>query len=138
MIVTFEELQAFLAEHFPQGARYGTLQGLGDGWAEMKLEVDDEHLRPGGTVSGPAMMALADVAVYAALLGKIGLVPLAVTSNLNINFLRKPVAHSPIRAKANMLRIGRTSAVGEVYIHSEGLEEPVAHATSIYAIPAAR
>ena len=77
MIVTFEELQAFLAEQFPQGARYGTLQELGDGWAEMKLEVAEEHLRPGGTVSGPAMMALADVALYAALLGKIGLVPTA-------------------------------------------------------------
>ena len=138
MIVTFEELQAFLAEQFPQGARYGTLQELGDGWAEMKLEVAEEHLRPGGTVSGPAMMALADVALYAALLGKIGLVPLAVTSNLNINFLRKPVAHCPIRARASMLRIGKTSGVGEVYILSDGLEDPVAHATITYAIPAQR
>ena len=138
MIVTFEELQAFLAEQFPQGARYGTLQELGDGWAEMKLEVAEEHLRPGGTVSGPAMMALADVALYAALLGKIGLVPLAVTSNLNINFLRKPVAHSPIRARASMLRTGKTSGVGEVYILSDGLEDPVAHATITYAIPAQR
>ncbi|PXX92414.1 phenylacetic acid degradation protein [Marinobacter vulgaris] len=138
MIVTFEELQAFLAEQFPQGARYGTLEKLGDGWAEMKLDVDDEHLRPGGTVAGPAMMGLADVALYAALLGKIGLVPLAVTSNLNINFLRKPVAHSPIRARANMLRVGRASGVGEVYVYSDGLEDPVAHATITYAIPAKR
>ena len=138
MMVTFEELQAFLAEQFPQGARYGTLQELGDGWAEMKLEVAEEHLRPGGTVSGPAMMALADVALYAALLGKIGLVPLAVTSNLNINFLRKPVAHSPILARASMLRVGKTSGVGEVYILSDGLEDPVAHATITYAIPAQR
>ncbi|KPQ00255.1 PaaI family thioesterase [Marinobacter sp. HL-58] len=138
MIVTFEELQAFLAEQFPQGARYGTLEKLGDGWAEMKLEVDEEHLRPGGTVSGPAMMGLADVALYAALLGKIGLVPLAVTSNLNINFLRKPVAHSPIRARANMLRIGRATGVGEVFVHSEGMEDPVAHATITYSIPARR
>ncbi|MEP1265743.1 MAG: PaaI family thioesterase, partial [Marinobacter sp.] len=98
----------------------------------------EEHLRPGGTVSGPAMMALADVALYAALLGKIGLVPLAVTSNLNINFLRKPVAHSPIRARASMLRVGKTSGVGEVYILSDGLEDPVAHATITYAIPAQR
>ncbi|WP_148861631.1 PaaI family thioesterase [Marinobacter fonticola] len=138
MTVTFEELQAFLAEQFPQGARYGTLEGLGDGWAEMKLEVDEGHLRPGGTVSGPAMMGLADVALYAALLGKIGLVPLAVTSNLNINFLRKPVAHSPIRARANMLRIGRATGVGQVYVYSEGMEEPVAHATITYSIPANR
>lgn len=138
MIVTLEELQTFLAEQFPQGDRYGTLESLGDGWAEMKLDVDEGHLRPGGTVSGPAMMALADVAVYAALLGKIGLVPLAVTSNLNINFLRKPVAHSPIRARANMLRVGRSSGVGEVYVYSDGLEEPVAQATITYSIPAKR
>ena len=77
MIITFEELQAFLDEQFPQGEAYGTLQKLGDGWAEMKLEVDEAHLRPGGTVSGPAMMGLADVTLYAALLSKIGLVPLA-------------------------------------------------------------
>ncbi|MEP1194520.1 MAG: PaaI family thioesterase, partial [Marinobacter sp.] len=105
---------------------------------EMKLEVAEEHLRPGGTVSGPAMMALADVALYAALLGKIGLVPLAVTSNLNINFLRKPVAHSSIRAQAKMLRIGRASGVGEVFIYSDCLVEPVAHATITYSIPAKR
>ena len=75
MIITFEELQAFLDEQFPQGEAYGTLQKLGDGWAEMKLDVDEAHLRPGGTVSGPAMMGLADVTLYAALLSKIGLVP---------------------------------------------------------------
>ena len=85
MQVTFGELKAFLEDHFPQGTAYGTLEELGDGWAEMKLEVDDGHLRPGGTVSGPVMMGLADVAMYAALLGKIGLVPLAVTTNFNIN-----------------------------------------------------
>ncbi|WP_288352370.1 PaaI family thioesterase [uncultured Marinobacter sp.] len=138
MVVTFEELQSFLTEQFPQGARYGSLEKLGDGWAEMKLEVEEEHLRPGGTVAGPAMMGLADVALYAALLGKIGLLPLAVTSNLTINFLRKPVAHSPIRARANILRIGSASGVGEVYVYSDGMDEPVAHATITYAIPPRR
>ncbi|MFL1455956.1 PaaI family thioesterase [Marinobacter sp. GN3S48] len=135
MIITFEELQAFLDEQFPQGAAYGSLQKLGDGWAEMKLEVDEEHLRPGGTVSGPAMMGLADVTLYAALLSKIGLVPLAVTTNLNINFLRKPVAHAPIWARATMLKVGRTMGVGEVFVYSEGVEEPVAHSTMTYSIP---
>lgn len=138
MIVTFEELQAFLAEQFPQGARFGTLEELGDGWAEMKLEVDEEHLRPGGTVSGPAMMGLADVTLYAALLSKIGLVPLAVTTNLNINFLRKPKAHQPIRARATMLKVGRTMGVGEVFVYSQGVEEPVAHSTMTYSIPPRR
>lgn len=137
MIITFEELQAFLDEQFPQGAAYGTLQKLGDGWAEMKLEVDEEHLRPGGTVSGPAMMGLADVTLYAALLSKIGLVPLAVTTNLNINFLRKPAAHKPIWARATMLRVGRTMGVGEVFVYSEGGDEPVAHSTMTYSIPPA-
>ena len=135
MIITFEELQAFLDEEFPQGAAYGTLQKLGDGWAEMKLEVDEEHLRPGGTVSGPAMMGLADVTLYAALLSKIGLVPLAVTTNLNINFPRKPVAHQPIWARATMLKVGRTMGVGEVFVYSEVAEEPVAHSTMTYSIP---
>lgn len=135
MIITFDELQAFLQEQFPQGAAYGTLQKLGDGWAEMKLEVDEGHLRPGGTVSGPAMMGLADVTVYAALLSRIGLVPLAVTSNLNINFLGKPAAHQPLWARATMLKVGRRMGVGEVFVYSQGVERPVAHSTMTYAIP---
>lgn len=135
MTVTFEQLKGFLSEQFPQGERFGTLEALGDGWAEMRLAVSDDHLRPGGTVSGPALMALADVAVYAALLGKIGLVPLAVTINLNINFMNKPAANRDVIAVAKMLKIGRRLAVGEVYLNSEGDEDPVAHATLTYSIP---
>lgn len=135
MKMTLEELDKFLHEQFPQGAAYGTLRKLGDGWAEMSLDVDDGHLRPGGTVSGPVMMGLADVTVYAALLSKIGPVPLAVTTNLNINFLRKPAAHTPIWARATMLKVGRTMGVGEVFVYSEGGEEPVAHSTMTYSIP---
>jgi len=135
MKVTFGELKGFLEDQFPQGTAYGTLEELGDGWAEMKLDVDDDHLRPGGTVSGPVMMGLADVAMYAALLGKIGLVPLAVTTNFNINFMRKPAAHAAVWARATLLKVGRTMAVGEVSIYSTGMEEPVAHATMTYSIP---
>ncbi|WP_226598022.1 PaaI family thioesterase [Marinobacter nauticus] len=135
MKVTFEELKDFLEVQFPQGAAYGSLEALGDGWAEMTLAVEDDHLRPGGTVSGPAMMALADVTMYAALLSRIGLVPLAVTTNLNINFLRKPVAHAPIRAWATLLKVGRTMGVGEVFVYSDGMEDPVAHSTMTYSIP---
>ena len=138
MRITAGQLEDFLAEQFPQGARYGALERLGDGWAEMKLEVSDEHLRPGGTVSGPALMGLADIALYAALLTQIGLVPLAVTSNLNINFLRKPVANCPVIASARMLRVGKAMGVGEVYLRSQGNDDPVAHATISYAIPAER
>lgn len=138
MRITAGQLEDFLAQQFPQGARYGVLERLGDGWAEMKLEVGDEHLRPGGTVSGPALMGLADVALYAALLSQIGLVPLAVTTNLNINFLRKPAANCPVIACARMLRVGKAMGVGEVYLRSEGNDAPVAHATISYAIPAER
>jgi uncharacterized protein (TIGR00369 family) len=133
-----EQLQAFLDEQFPQGAAFGTLCELGDGSAKMMLDVDETHLRPGGTVSGPVMMGLADVTLYAALLSKIGLVPLAVTTNLNINFLRKPVAHQSIWARATMLKVGKTMAVGEVLIYSRGAEEPVAHSTMTYSIPPQR
>ncbi|MCA0914703.1 PaaI family thioesterase [Marinobacter nauticus] len=135
MKVTFDELKDFLEVQFPQGAAYGSLEALGDGWAEMILAVEDDHLRPGGTVSGPAMMALADVTMYAALLSRIGLVPLAVTTNLNINFLRKPVAHAAIRARATLLKVGRTMGVGEVFVYSDGMEDPVAHSTMTYSIP---
>ncbi|WP_166260471.1 PaaI family thioesterase [Marinobacter salicampi] len=138
MSVSRDELRVFLTEHFPQGERFGTLERSGEGWAEMILEVGDEHLRPGGTVSGPTLMALADVALYAALLSQIGLVPLAVTSNLNINFLRKPMAGQPIIAYARMLRVGKVLGVGEVYLRSKGSDDPVAHATISYSIPASR
>lgn len=135
MKVTFAELDQFLQEQFPQGAAFGQLQALGDGWAEMSLEVDDRHLRPGGTVSGPVTMGLVDVTLYAALLSQIGLVPMAVTTNLNVNFFRKPVAHAPISARGTMLKVGRTMAVGEVLVYSEGVEEPAAHSTVTYSIP---
>ncbi|MGB0467015.1 MAG: PaaI family thioesterase [Pontibacterium sp.] len=135
MKMTKDELSQFLTEHFPQGDQYGELVALGEGTAEMRLPVDDQHLRPGGTVSGPAMMGLADVATYAALLSRIGPVPLAVTTNLNINFLRKPRADVAIIARAQMLKVGRRLGVGEVHILSEGEDEPVAHATMTYAIP---
>ncbi len=135
MEMSLEELQVFLKEHFPQGEQYGELLALGEGTATMRLPVDDQHLRPGGTVSGPAMMGLADVAVYAALLSKIGPVSLAVTTNLNINFLRKPAADLDIIAKAQMLKVGKRLGIGEVHITSGGEGEPVAHATMTYSIP---
>jgi uncharacterized protein (TIGR00369 family) len=91
-------------------------------------------LRPGGTISGPTMMALADFAMYVAVLAAIGPVPLAVTTNLNINFLRKPVPGDLV-AEARLLKIGKRLATGEVTIRSDGETEPVAHVTSTYSIP---
>ncbi|MBA4502593.1 PaaI family thioesterase [Marinobacterium marinum] len=133
--MNLEELQLFLQDHFPQGEQYGQLERLGDGWAEMRLSVGDDHLRPGGTVSGPTMMGLADVALYAALLSRIGPVALAVTTNLNINFLRKPRPDADLLARAEMLKVGKRLGVGEVYVRSDGDQAPVAHATITYSIP---
>src|SRR5690606_19121575 len=95
-----------------------------------------EDLRPGGTVSGPVLMAVADVALYVAILGEIGIVPLAVTTSLNINFLRKPAADRDIIGVCTLLKVGRSLAVGEVSIYSAGDPDPVAHAVGTYAIPA--
>ncbi|WP_305857570.1 PaaI family thioesterase [Balneatrix alpica] len=134
--MSLEQLQAFFQEHFPQGHQYGYPEALGAGWARLRLQVDDDHLRPGGTVSGPSMMGLADVALYAALLSRIGPVALAVTTSLNINFLRKPKAGVDLLAEAKMLKVGKRLAVGEVLLYSEGDDEPVAHATLTYSIPA--
>jgi uncharacterized protein (TIGR00369 family) len=91
-------------------------------------------LRPGGTISGPTMMALADFAMYVAVFSAIGPQTLAVTTNLNINFLRKP-AQADLLADARLMKIGKRLAVGEVTIYSDGENEPVAHVTSTYSIP---
>ncbi|NRA88200.1 MAG: PaaI family thioesterase [Rhizobiales bacterium] len=136
--ISVSEMQNFFDREFPQSGTMGEITHLGTNFAQMKLIVDNTHLRPGGTVSGPAMMALADVTLYAAILNEIGLVALAVTTNLNINFLRKPQANCPIIAKATLIKLGRSLAVGEVAIYSEGSEDMVAHATLTYSIPPKR
>nr|WP_306672427.1 PaaI family thioesterase [Geothrix fuzhouensis] len=92
-------------------------------------------MRPGGTVSGPMLMGVADVALYVAILGVIGIVPLAVTTSLTINFLRKPTADRRIIARCRLLKVGRALAIGEVSLYSEGLDEPVAHVVGTYSIP---
>ena len=100
----------------------------------MRLDHHERHLRPGGTVSGPAMMGLADIALYAAILANIGPVALAVTTNLSFNFLRKPGATGLV-AEARLLKLGRRLAVGEVLITAPGSNDLVCHATGTYSIP---
>ena len=131
------QLKAFLLAEFPQNRC--TLEEVDeeDGSVVVAHPVGERELRPGGTVSGPVMMTLADVALYLAILARIGIVPLAVTTNLSINFLRKPRADRRVVARCRLMKLGRTLAVGEVWIFSEGEEEPVAHATGTYAIPRA-
>lgn len=131
---TQAELTAFLQAEFPQNRC--TLEELDeDGSVVVAHPVGEAELRPGNTVSGPVMMTLADVSLYIAILARIGIVPLAVTTNLSINFLRKPRADRRVVARSRLLKLGKSLAVGEVYIYSEGEDEPVAHATGTYAIP---
>ena len=131
--VTLEELRAFFAKDFPQATV--TIEEVGPGRARIRQAVGEAELRPGGTVSGPTMMAVADAASYAAVLSVIGLVPLAVTTSLNINFLRKPTPHAAVIGDATLLKAGRRLIVSEIRIYSEGDDKPVAHATTTYAIP---
>ncbi|HUS23315.1 MAG TPA: PaaI family thioesterase [Candidatus Binatia bacterium] len=137
LTVTAAELNAFLRREFPQSGDCEVLE-TGSGRALVRQAIRDAHLRPGGTVSGPVLMAVADLALYAALLGEIGLVPLAVTTSLSFNFLRKPAAGAAILGRCQMLKVGRTLATGEVWLHSEGAADPVAHAVGTYAIPSLR
>ena len=128
-----DEVAAFLAAEFPQSLC--VVESVGDRGATVSHRVGAAELRPGGTVSGPVLMGVADVALYVALLGEIGIVPLAVTTDLTIHFLRKPAADRRIIGVCKLIKVGRLLATGEVLLYSEGLEEPVAHVVGSYAIP---
>jgi uncharacterized protein (TIGR00369 family) len=133
-MATKQEISDFIQREFPQ-TRVQVLE-VGDRMATVAHTVGKDELRPGGTVSGPVMMATADVALYVAILGEIGIVPLTVTTSLSFNFMRKPAADRRIVGVCKLLKLGRTLAVGEVELFSEGLPEMVAHAVGTYAIPA--
>ncbi|MCG7394143.1 PaaI family thioesterase [Microvirga sp. ACRRW] len=136
-IMTKDELIAFLDREFPQlhiGGQTYFIEEVGPLSARMRMAYHERHLRPGGTISGPSMMALADLVIYAAILAHIGPVALAVTTNLSFNFLRKPEPRGLI-ADCKLLKLGKRLAVGEVSIFSEGSSEVVCHATGTYSIP---
>jgi uncharacterized protein (TIGR00369 family) len=132
-----EALQAFLADEFPQVADVFVVERVAPMEVDVRMIVDERNLRPGGTVSGPAMFSLADVAIYLAILAMIGPVPLAVTTNCAIDFMRKPAAGVDLTARARILKLGRILAVGDVLIYSQG-EAPVARASVTYSIPPAK
>lgn len=135
--LTAEELRTHLERDFPEafnGQSGLHIEAVWEGGARLRQDFRPEFLRPGGTISGPTLMALADTALYAALLGTIGWQPLAVTSTLTFNFLRKPPQGSLV-ADARFLKIGRRIATGQVSIMAEGNCELLAHATGSYAIP---
>ena len=134
------ELEDFLRAEFPQVFNAGSGVAIEDAWhggARVRQAWRADFLRPGGTISGATMMALADLAMYVAVLAAIGPVPLAVTTSLNINFLRKP-ARGDLVAEAKLMKLGKRLAVGEVGLWSAGNDDLVAHATSTYSIPVPR
>jgi uncharacterized protein (TIGR00369 family) len=135
--LTAAELGQRLAAEFPEAfhgdSGLAILEARHRG-SRVRLTPPSNALRPGGTISGPTLMLLADVAMYVAVLASIGWVPLAVTTNLNINFLRKP-GPGGLVAECDLLKLGKRLAVGQVTIWADGDEEPVAHATSTYSIP---
>ncbi|MBL4758604.1 MAG: PaaI family thioesterase [Rhizobiales bacterium] len=132
-----EQVQVFLDSDFPEANFYGKtyeILSVTTAGADVMLLSHERHLRPGGTISGPAMMALVDVAAYVGLLGNIGPVALAVTTNLSISFVRKPEPGHLI-ASCEIIKLGRRLAVLDVRIRSEGSEAIVAQASVTYAIP---
>ena len=128
-----EQLNQFYDKAFPNSGL--EVLKAADKYAQIMIHISDRNLRPGGTVSGSTMMELADAAIYSAVLASIGEVALAVTTNLNINFLSKPVKERNLVADCRLIKLGKRLAVGEVSICSEGSQEIVAHATGTYSIP---
>ena len=133
--MTAAELQAFLARDFGQVAADFAVERADAAGLCLRLKVEERHLRPGGTVSGPTMFGLADVAMYLAILSRIGPVALTVTTNCAIDFMRKPAAGRDLLGEARVLKLGRSLAVGDVMVFSEGVGEPVARASLTYSIP---
>ena len=130
---TREEIAALMAHEFPQ-TKVRVLD-VGHRAARVLHEVGADELRPGGTVSGPVMMATADEALYVAIMGEIGLEPLSVTTSLSFNFMRKPPGDRNVIGDCRLMKVGRSLAVGEVWLYSEGVDEPIAHAVGTYALP---
>ena len=134
--LTLDELRAYLHEVFPQVWADGSfeVEAVGPMTSPVRLNFHDRHLRPGGTISGPAMFTLADLALYVAILASIGPVGHAVTTQLNINFLHRPPPRDLI-GEARLFKLGKRLAVGEVAIFSVGDPVMVAHASGGYSIP---
>ena len=139
-VLSVAELEQFLRAEFPQvfnAASGVSIEQVWHGGAVVRQAYREDFIRPGGTISGPTMMALADFAMYVAVLAAIGPVPLAVTTSLTINFLRKPRAVD-LLAEAKLMKLGKRLAVGEVGLRSDGQIDLVAHVTSTYSIPRPR
>ena len=134
ILMSKRELELFMKKEFSQVSKNFKILDLDLGSISMKMNVLNEHLRPGDTISGPTMFLLADISFYLATLSLIGPKSLTVTTNCSINFLRKPNKHD-LTSKARVLKIGKTLSVGDVLIYSLDKTKPVAHASLTYSIP---
>jgi uncharacterized protein (TIGR00369 family) len=130
-----EDIERFIEAHFPQAVGFAHIEALDDQSVTLRLHVGEQHLRPGGTVSGPSLMTLADTAIYYLVLSRLGPVPLAVTTSLHFDFLRRPRPDADVLATAELLKLGRRLAVARVTLCSDGEEDPVAHAVGTYSLP---
>lgn len=135
LLINAEEMETYLQEIFPQVDGMFGIDRLDEDLLVMRLLNQDRHLRPGGTVSGPAMFSLADVSAYVATLARIGRQPLTVTTHCSIDFMRKPAAGVDVLAEARVLKLGRSLSVTNVLLFSEGERKPLANASLTYAIP---
>ncbi len=131
-------LTAFLRRDFGQVVEEFAVERADASGVTLRLKVAERHLRPGGTVSGPSIFGLVDVAMYLAILSRIGPVALTVTTSCAIDFMRKPAAGRDLLGEARVLKLGRSLAVGDVMVFSDGMPEPVARASLTYSIPPKR
>jgi uncharacterized protein (TIGR00369 family) len=135
---TKDDIHAFLDRHFSEARKFGTeILLIEPGFLRARLPYNARHLRPGGTISGPTQMTLVDTVFYYLLLAHLGDEALAVTTSLNINFMRRP-AQAALIAETRLLKLGRSLCVGDATLFSEGDERPVAHAQLTYSIPPKR
>jgi uncharacterized protein (TIGR00369 family) len=138
IVMTSDEIETLLDDVFPQVRGTFKIDKLTQDTLIVRLLINESHLRPGGTVSGPTMFSLADVSLYILTLSRIGPEALAVTTNCSMDFMRKPAAGKDLLAQTRLLKLGRSLCVGDVLIYSEGMAEPVARASMTYSIPPAR
>ena len=135
LMMTADEVMTVLDRVFGQVTGQFAIEDLSDMQITVRLKVTEQHLRPGGTVSGPSIFSLADVAVYMIVMAMIGPKVLAVTTSSSIDFMRKPDGGKDLIATCKLLKLGRSLAVGDVLIFSEGGSAPVARASMTYSLP---
>jgi len=132
-VLSVDQLATIVDEAFPGSSGY-VVENVTDAGVRIRLEVEERHGRPGGTISGPAVMGLADLTAWLSILSRIGPVVLAVTTSLHIDFLRKP-SLSDLVASGELIKLGRRLAVVDVSVRSSGLDDLVAKALVTYSLP---